>query len=268
MSTLIIGDSHGIFMARSLGSVRKGVWDAALAAPLAVTDEAGGHLADFLLLNPKAQVFARQGDAWAIADPWAGRLAAHNQPDTLCLVSMHGNDHNGRFMCRHEVPFDFICPQVPDPILLGRQIIPRAVMLRQLGSSAALVGGKLGAIQRLLPRARIVFVLPPPPIADAAQIQANPEAFDFERHPIEDKWLRLKVYHAYVEVLSQACHALNVPVLPPPAQARDADGFLAAPHWQGATHAAPSYYSLLLPPLLKTPATPTRTHHAPVQAFA
>lgn len=263
MNTLIIGDSHGIFLARSLGTVQKGVWDAMLEAPLPVLDEEGGHLADFVLLNPKAKFFGEQAGRRVIAAPFASALTRHNQAESLCLVSLHGNDHNGRFMCRHAVPFDFVCPQVPDQIQLGRQIIPRAVMLRQLGTSGAIVADKLGAIQRLLPHARIVFVLPPPPIPDAAQLLSNPEAFDFERHPIEDKWVRLKIYHAYVEVLAQACHQLSVPVLPPPPKALDAEGFLARPHWQGATHAAPSYYSLLLAqhPL-------TRTHHAPVQAFA
>lgn len=263
MSTLIIGDSHGIFLARSLGIVTKGVWDVALDAPLPVVDETGEPLADFVLLNPKASVFCRQGHAMAISEPFSHALAKHEAPDALCLVSMHGNDHNGRFLCRHEVPFDFVCPHVPDVLALGRQFIPRSVVLQQLGVSGAVVAAKLAAIRRRLPRANMMFVLPPPPIPDPEQIQTHPEAFDFNRHQLEDKWVRLKIHHAYADVLAEACRQLDVPVLPPPAAALDAEGFLAKPHWQGATHAAPSYYTLLMQqhPL-------TRTRHAPLQALA
>lgn len=268
MTTLIIGDSHGIFLARSLGSVRKGVWDEALAAPLPVVGDDGAPMAEFILLNGKARFFQRDAQGVQVAPPHAGTLAAHDGPGTLCLISLRGNDHNGRFMLRHDMPFDFVCPHVPEQLALGRQFLPRDVVLRELRSSAALVAQELSAIQQKMPRAQLAFVLPPPPIPDIDHIRSNPEAFDLSRFEIEDKWVRLKIYHAYMDVLREVCQTLGVPLLAPPAAALDKDGFLAAPHWQGATHAAPSYYRLLLQPQTSSTATPTRTNRAPVQATA
>jgi hypothetical protein len=250
MKTLIIGDSHGVYLARHLGTLEKGIWDRQLPAPLPIVDEQGALQAEFVLLNPSSTLFVKQvsaqSEVTAISPHFATQLAHYNDAQTLCMVSLHGNDHSGRFMCQHEVPFDFVCPHVPDHLALGRQIIPRQVMIRQLSGSAGIVGRKLQAIVALLPKASLQFMMPPPPIPDIEHLKSNPEAFNFAQHAIEDKWVRLKIYHAYCEALSLVCQQLGVPVLTPPAATLDDDGFLAAEFWQGATHATPAYYAQLL----------------------
>lgn len=64
--------------------------------------------------------------------------------------------------------------------------------------------------------------------------------------PLEDKWVRLKVYKLYLDELRSICSELGLGFIEPPAECIDDAGFLLEQFWHEATHAEPAYYQPIL----------------------
>jgi hypothetical protein len=241
---LIIGASHALYMAQALGNVEADL-ERASAGPVPIDAPQIEDTVSLLLLSPKTNFLAFERTAQglrvqanqALLDP----VRAHDRPESKVMLLINGNEHNSRHMLAHAVPYDFHHPQVAG-MLPGRQVVPASVMRE--GVVEMLVHTQLivSCLAQMLPRAAKFFIAPPPPIPSAAQIRGQPEVFDFSQREVEHARVRLKVYELTLERLGQFCAEAGVTLLPPPAQHRDAEGFLVQPLWHMCTHALPAYY--------------------------
>ena len=253
---LIIGDSHGFYMAKHLGEF-KAAWEDVINGPLPVINKADDHVADLILLNGKLYFFSlwqQEGiEFLEIASHFSETLKAYNNKETTCFLLNHGNEHNARFMCRHTQPFDFFDSSMSNKLISGRQIIPRSTIYKQLLVVKPMIEAEIRALKSNIPNANIFFIAPPPPIPSEAHISKFPEIFDFNKHVLEDKWLRLKVYNLYLELLTLISIECAIHFLPPPSECIDEHGFLKEIFWNGCTHASPDYYKFVMQNAFKEP---------------
>lgn len=248
-NTLIIGDSHGFFMAEHLGKF-DAKWTDSIDSTLKVTNKEGLHAADLILLNGKLNFYSRwlhDGIVFAEITPnFTEILKSYNNQSTTCFLLNHGNKHNAKFMCTHSQPFDFFDPRFPDKLILGRQIIPISVIYKQLETEKPVIEVELQALKSNIPLALICFVAPPPPIPSEEHIKKFPEIFDFNIHTLEDKWVRLKIYKIYLELLTDICNGCGIKFLLPPSETLDEHGFLKENFWNACTHASSDYYEFVI----------------------
>ena len=249
INTLIIGDSHGFFMAKYLGEF-KAKWEDVLNGPLPVISKDDVHVADLILLNGKLNFFSlwqQEGVVVAeIANNFFATLKMYNNKEAICFFLNHGNEHNARFMCQHIQPFDFFDSTMPDKLITGRQIIPRSAIYKQLMVVKPIIETEIRTLKTYISNANIFFVAPPPPIPSEDHIRKFPEIFNFNENVLEDKWLRLKIYKLYLEILAIICGECNVKLLMPPSECIDKCGFLKEIFWTGCTHASPNYYEFVI----------------------
>ena len=87
-----------------------------------------------------------------------------------------------------------------------RQIVPLEVVRRELRERTEGLVGSCTALASLLPHSEVVQVMPPPPIADEAQIRRRPEVFVqvVEQFGVAPAALRRKIYEIYEETLRDA----------------------------------------------------------------
>lgn len=242
---LILGSSHALFMAQGLGHFEAD-WTQASSGALTIEDTGCADTWKLLFLTPKTQFLVfRQGPNGI--EPLANEVllrevAPFNVPESQVVCLIGGNEHNARFMMAQPRPFDVVHPRGP-ALQGGRQVVPRAVIRQLLQEGMATTQLTLRVLAGLFPLAQRRVVAPPPPIASEAQIRSHPEIFDFNRHGVEDAGVRLKVYEIMLDLLQAMATQAGYTYLPPPPQNRDAQGFLAEPYWNIATHAQPAYYA-------------------------
>jgi hypothetical protein len=248
-NTLIIGDSHGYCMAKHLGEYMA-KWEDVINAPIPIISIDGCHIADFILLNEKLNFFSlwlQEGIVHAeIASNFSETLKTYNNKETVCFLINHGNEHNVRFMCQHIQPFDFFDSSISDKLISGRQIISRSVIYKQLEVVKPMIEAEMQALKSYIPDANIFFVAPPPPIPSENHIRKFPEIYNFNINILEEKWLRLKIYKLYLELLTIICGEFDIKFLPPPSECIDECGFLKEIFWAGCTHASPDYYDFVI----------------------
>lgn len=180
-------------------------------------------------------------------DDGAARLGG--RPEQV-VSYLNGNEHSIFAMVEHPVPFDFHLDASDLPCMAGdapRQVIPLSVMRRELVARAKPTILYCQVLKKMFPASDVVHVMPPPPIADEAQLRSNPEIFaqHFARFGLALPALRLKVYMLYVQVLTEALADVGVRALTAPDEAQ-ADGFLREPFWMEATHANHRFGELVL----------------------
>lgn len=241
---IIVGDSHGFFLAKSFGDFSE-VWDSEIDKPLKVMQD-GAISAEYLLLGPRVQFFMANQTALWINPAFAGVIDEAKERWSRCLLSIEGNQHNSNFLLAGPRPFDFHDPGMADRYVDGRQILPRSTVIGFFERCLSSFRAKIELLQAALGSMPIDFVAPPPPIPSESHIRDFPEAFDFTKDKLNDPLVRLKLYRAYIEVLSGYCAEAGVRVMLPPPCALDEVGFLRREFWNHCTHATPEYYQYLV----------------------
>ncbi len=180
----------------------------------------------------------------------AAALRRRIGPGTLCVSTIAGNAHNVLAMIAADPPFDFHTPGGLEPVDEAAHLIPYGSVRRSF--EATLADGDLSmlrAASAALPEMR-VHVESPPPLRDNGLIRARMDRYFVDAHPgaeVADPWLRLKMWRLHSAVTRAACEGLGIAVLPAPAEAADADGFLLPDFAddRSATHANAAYGALV-----------------------
>lgn len=244
---LIIGDSHGNQLAKSFGK-HVGTWTEEVDRPLEVVN-AGKVTAHFFLLTSKAHLFVTpDGGKSILINP--AYLAAINEASAGCgsvIIAIEGNVHNWNFITEWVPRFDFYDPELPDRLTPGVQIIPASVIDDFFNAYLPSIVARLELLKGVFPQLPHFLILPPPPIPSGEHIKKSWDEYTKKDSVIADKWLRLKIYKAYVRMLRKCCDYVGYSVISPPDGKVDSDGFLQEKYWMDATHATPEYYEDIIP---------------------
>ncbi|QIK79029.1 hypothetical protein G7077_09125 [Sphingomonas piscis] len=169
-------------------------------------------------------------------------------PSDIVLSAIGGNEHAAFSIVQHPVPFDFHMENLA--LTKGSQIIPYRMIMPALAESIERgTARKLKAVCEAT-SARVVHLIPPPPIAANEFISRHREPL-YARQGIHSSGvsspeLRLKFWLLQLRILYKHCRAYGAEVMLPPAKAAEA-GFLRAKYYgTDATHANRHYGELVL----------------------
>lgn len=255
---LILGDSHLVALvdaARALAPQRDvAATDNLFSVQEFVLETEQAHLVCVMpLAGAPPLVQNSDGAGLAISGPWTEQLRSAlallgGGAVTVCSC-FFGNEHAAFSIADHPVPFDFFrsADDAAIPAEPPRQIVPLAVIERRMADLGWRAELYCRVLKLALPGQRVVHILPPPPIADEAQVRGSPEIFGrlFDEHPVAPALLRLKVFDVYCRVLSERIGGAGVEVVGTPAASLDGP-YLAQPYWREATHANGRYGHLIL----------------------
>lgn len=245
MNRIIMGESHAALMAKQLGKLSE-TWEDIRDGVIPLEGQSHFPQGYFVSTHDSASLFlfyVHAGQHYIkINETVLPALKELDQDDSVCFLLLGGNEHNGLFIQSHSEPFDFWDPSLPEHIILGRQIVPRSVIGQLIAQSFQRIRPRLALLCAALPQSKKYVVAPPPPIPSEDHLSQHSESFDFKIRPLEDKWVRLKVYRIYIEELEKLCSHLGLTLIRAPMRTIDRDGFLLSELWYHATHAQPAYY--------------------------
>jgi hypothetical protein len=240
MTVLLFGDSHS-------DAVRR-------AVQRRLANGQSAPLSEFRRLKVKNGITV--GDL--NLDDFLRRISSLTADDVV--ISMVGGGQYTVFSTvQHAEPFDFYnCDGtgISDP---EAAIIPYQVLL-DLVSTSVIHGLEAGdgkirgdgtALEAMqsATQARIVHILPPPPVKDSQAIQRrHEERFALQgisSFGVSSAQLRLKFWSLQATVLHQFCRDRGIELIGPPADAL-VDGFLRPEYHHGGAHANERYGELLL----------------------
>ena len=179
------------------------------------------------------------------------RIIRDLDADDVILSMIGGNQHAVFSLVQHSQPFDFFEPGQTDPIASGCEIIPYRILEDLFAYGLQKGDGKSIEALRKATNAKVVHILPPPPKADNAFIEAHHESL-FAKQGIAARGvsrasLRLKFWSLQANILRNLCTQLGVEVMTPPPGTTDEAGFLLPDYYaRDATHANHTYGELLL----------------------
>lgn len=170
----------------------------------------------------------------------------------LVVSTIGGNQHQALSLVQHPIPFDICMPNATDTSIMATQsIIPYVQMWDVFERGLIAKDGTRLRQLREAANCTVVHLSPPPPKEDAAHILKRHES-DFAKAGILIKGvsnaaLRLKMWQLQIDVLKKLTKEWDIQLLPPPAQALDAQGFLATDYYaDDATHGNAAYGALLI----------------------
>jgi hypothetical protein len=166
----------------------------------------------------------------------------------ILISFINGNEHTIMSMIQHPVPFDFFLPNSNQSYFhKNRQTIPYPIIKKQMLQSVNSTVACLSVARHILPKMRIIHVLPPPPISSESQIKNAPEVFEnmIEQYGISPIELRVKYYQLYADTLQNALQNRSIEFLCPPLKSLDHDGALKTEYAFAATHANEAYGHLI-----------------------
>lgn len=174
------------------------------------------------------------------------------QTDVLVSV-LGGNQHAVFSTIQHPQPFDFMLPDAnqQEPAAEGASLIPYNALYPYFKVALRDGDGETIARFRKATSARMIHLLAPPPKEPNSWIEEHHDtlfvAEGIARQGVSSPDLRLKFWHLQNRAMEEICAELNVEVLQSPANASEANGFLARTYFAGdATHANPRYGELVL----------------------
>lgn len=248
---LIIGDSHAGFLAKAFGEYAGGFDDINLGQAIPIVCD-GETVAECIIINPYktaffTERFENEGCNLVISvdSLFYPILQMRSGRCQRVLLSLMGNSHNAQFMMQAGVPFDFHDPRWPGLYQSDHQVMPREVLLQHFDVSARLLSVKLNLLRQYLGDVPMYWFAPPPPIPSHEHIAAFPEGFRMAENGITHPWVRLKIYHSYVDILAAVAEEQGVFVLRAPEACIDENGFLLPLYWNHCTHATPEYYAAI-----------------------
>lgn len=167
--------------------------------------------------------------------------------DCDALVSIvFGNQLAAHVWLNDKPSYDFVENSLPGPLLSGAQPVSRRYIdgiNREYGKRAFFI---CMAIRQYVPRAKILHLLPPPPLESPSQIKFQEGLAEaMAEHGVLDARLRLKWYRAYAGSMMAQLGELGVTVLMPPPETCDANGFLRRELAEGLTHGNAQYGAMM-----------------------
>ena len=128
------------------------------------------------------------------------------------------------------------------------QPIPDRLLARALAKAVEETILVHDVLKDLLPGARIVSMMPAPPLKEDAHIMENPEVFAglLQEHGISSSAYRLRVYRLAYEIVENRLAEKGIATLAPPEGSTDQDGFLLPELRLGCTHANARYGRMVL----------------------
>lgn len=176
------------------------------------------------------------------------------------VISMVGGSQYAIFSTvQHPEPFDFYEPDgvrvpLPEATIIPFQAVyelVRTSALEGIDDGHTKIKGDASALKamRSATRARLVHVLPPPPVRDGDAIQRRHEQRFADQgiasFGVCSPEIRLAFWTLQATGLQQFCEGLGIEVLKPPAEALS-DGFLRPEYHHGGAHANAAYGELFL----------------------
>jgi hypothetical protein len=213
---------------------------------------AGAAELSFALLDGASwSGFTSGGGAHPTVTPSYADVLRSLVPDGVDQVvsCLYGSDHSAFSLVEHRVPFDFVLDEmeVDEQADGTRQIVPAAVVRRELTARLTPLVCGCRALHQLFPEAALTYVLPPPPLADSELIRGRPEALDviIATRGVAPGPLRLKAYRLAAQIVQEELAGSGIQILPAPSTALDA-GYLSEACWMGSVHANSTYGGLVL----------------------
>jgi hypothetical protein len=148
------------------------------------------------------------------------------------FVSIMGQEHNDFSLRVYPIPADFEFPEYVNlPLIEGRQIVPLKSVEAIINKSMEPTKAILFAIRAMLPKARIINIIPPPP----ATTSAVAKIFNVTEDIVPPSSVRLKHYLIYTKIITEIANQLNIEILKPPTAIIGDDG-LMSPEFAQDTH--------------------------------
>ena len=170
-----------------------------------------------------------------------------NQEDNVILSYLNGNGHAALSILQHPQPFDFVLPGHEDMGMQpGFQPVPHELIRKHIQPFQVSTIGALSFLRVLLPKTRIIHILPPPPSSEE-QIRNKPELFGgpMAATGVTPLSVRRKYYLLANRVLREQVHGLGIELLEAPPDSMAADGSLRDDLSAGATHGNSAYGALV-----------------------
>jgi hypothetical protein len=175
----------------------------------------------------------------------------------IWLVSILGGNHASRLSLFRQAEGYWMsgAGQASDHIGEGT-FLPEDLMVRTIGRQLASLGTFFGLLSKQ-PLAGFVHIESPPPVRDPEHIfrhlpqktlalAKGDTAQELGAHSISDAHFRLRAWQSQSHATRRLVEDAGGHYLPPPAEAVDADGFLAEQYWADAMHASQEYGALVL----------------------
>ena len=248
MSTnLIIGSSHSIRFTQYIGSIEE-LENVAGQEGLVIKSRLEDEFILFYM-NPSTPFLSYTIENDLLISHYHGdainKIRELNKPGNKTFFQIGGNEHNSYFFIENKLPFDFFDPSIKT-IIKKRQVIPRKVIVNFLRKQMSYTQLSLGTLSKELSLTQKYFIAPPPPIPSEEHIKKSPEVFNLEKDVLEDKYVRLKIYNIYTELLQEFCEMNDVLLIKAPEDTLDSERFLKEEYWYHSTHAQPNYYGRVL----------------------
>ncbi|MYM25441.1 hypothetical protein GTP46_22685 [Duganella sp. FT135W] len=169
------------------------------------------------------------------------------QEDHVILSYLNGNGHAALSILQHPQPFDFVLPGHEDMGMQpGFQPLSHELIRKHIQPFQVSTIGALSFLRVLLPKARIIHILPPPPSSEQ-QIRSKPELFEgpMATTGVSPLSVRRKYYLLANRILREQVHGLGIELLDAPPASMAADGSLREELSAGATHGNSAYGELV-----------------------
>lgn len=246
-ANLIIGSSHALIFSKAVGGYSATAEEA--KNNLIRIESKSGNDNFLLYAMPKpdfVHLNRNGGDSWEVKfDRPIDEIRKFNDKNSKVIFMLGGNEPNSNFFYENPKPFDFFHPDAPDADP-SKQILPlremRAIVDRLIFRSTL----STRALARQVPLAKKYYIPPPPPIPSDDHIRKFPEIFDFKKHNIEDKNIRLKIYLIQLQLMAEICKNSDIITLDDRSSKVDDAGFLIEKYWEGCTHATAEYYASIV----------------------
>lgn len=177
-------------------------------------------------------------------------LISKLEPDDVVFSMLGGNEYAAFSTFQHPQPFDFFDKAPEAFVAPGTEVIPYKAIAAALQNSILQGPGRALKMLKDSTRARLVHIIPPPPIADNVFIAGqskrlfNESGFDTTR--VSPPQLRLKCWELQRHILYKLCRKSGIKVMPVPPKSSEG-GFLRAKYYgHDAHHANAKYGELIL----------------------
>jgi hypothetical protein len=221
--------------------VKPGVLPGDALSALVVASQDWGQLVSYSESGGRRVLNANEGFTAALQP-----LVDHQYDDVL-VSYLHGNGHAALSIIQHPKPFDFVLPGHEDMGMQpGFQPVPHEVIRSHIMPFQISTIGTLSYMRVMLPKMRIVHLLPPPPSSEE-QIRNKPELFGdaMAATGVTPLSIRRKYYLLANRILREQLNGLAIDLLEAPPESMAADGSLRDELSAGATHGNAAYGELV-----------------------
>jgi hypothetical protein len=162
----------------------------------------------------------------------------HPETEPVLFLSIKGQEHNDLALRVYPIGADFELPWRTDlPLHPDNQIVPFSSVENVVTMQVEEMRAIMYAVRGVLPKVRIVNIVPPPP----ATTDAVARIFNVSRDVVPPWAIRLKIYLAYERVMRMTTDMLGIETLPPPSSTLSDDGLLLADFAKDTHHGNARY---------------------------